>query len=211
MLPKKGMLLHPWSGLTQSPKAYAELIADALRQEHDGTHRTVKTIIRWTGASERSVKNWLSGECGPGGCYLMRLFVKSAAVRTLILDLCVDVEVPLPVLRSTTTRPISLQELRRSGDGFQDSESSLPRATGDATGDMSDGTDHVTQDQDLNERQVWLLERVASGERCGTSDVSLRWSVSRRTAKRDFAALKARGLIHFRGSQRKGRYHSGPV
>ena len=59
MLPKKGRMLHPWNGLARSAKDYAELIADALRQEHGNTHRAVKTIMHWTGASERSVKNWL--------------------------------------------------------------------------------------------------------------------------------------------------------
>lgn len=55
MLPKRGRKLHPWNGLAKSAKDYGELIADALRREHDDTHRTVKTIMCWTGASERSV------------------------------------------------------------------------------------------------------------------------------------------------------------
>lgn len=36
---------------------YAMVIAAALRQELGGMHRTVKTVIGWTGASERTVKN----------------------------------------------------------------------------------------------------------------------------------------------------------
>lgn len=35
MLPEKGRMLHPWNGLANSAKDDAELIADALRREHD--------------------------------------------------------------------------------------------------------------------------------------------------------------------------------
>ena len=90
MLPKKGKMFHLWVGLAKSPKDYAELIGDALKEEHGDTHRSVKTIMRWTNASERSVKNWLSGESGPSGYFLMRLFAKSAAVQALVLELITD-------------------------------------------------------------------------------------------------------------------------
>ena len=92
MLPKKGRMLHPWNGLAKSAKDYAELIADALRREHDETHRTVKTVMRWTGASERSVKNWVGGVSGPSGYFLMRLFMKSPAVRELVRQILADMD-----------------------------------------------------------------------------------------------------------------------
>lgn len=48
------------------------------------TRRSAKTMMQWTDASERSLKNWLSGYV------LMRLFVESAAVRALLLELILD-------------------------------------------------------------------------------------------------------------------------
>ncbi len=207
MLPKKGKMLHPWNGLAKSAKDYAELIAEALRLEHDETHRSVKTIMRWTGASERSVKNWLSGEIGPSGYFLMRLCVKSQAARELVLAHLTELEVIKP--------PIIALE-----DGSEEPSSSRPDAAvspsqttrsaqinGDTNGDII-GDMHVTNNVPLNERQEWLLARVASGYRCTFEDIVARWAVSGRTAKRDIAELKDRGLIRYRGSHRRGFYVS---
>lgn len=107
MLPKKGRMLHPWNGLARSAKDYAELIAGALRQELGNTHRTVKTIMHWTGASERSVKNWLSGEFGPSGYFLMRLCVKSPAVRGLVMELLAEPDIIAPPLGDASIEALS--------------------------------------------------------------------------------------------------------
>ncbi len=40
-------------------------ITEALRAELGDTHRAVKTVTRWTGANERTVKNWLTGHARP--------------------------------------------------------------------------------------------------------------------------------------------------
>jgi len=44
------------SFLTQ--QQYADGIAKALHLELGGTHQAVKTMMRWTSANERTVKNW---------------------------------------------------------------------------------------------------------------------------------------------------------
>ena len=87
MLPKKGRMLHPWNGLAKSAKDYAELIADALRREHDETHRTVKTVMRWTGASERTAKHWLAGTHSPCAWHLILLARESDATMATLLML----------------------------------------------------------------------------------------------------------------------------
>lgn len=65
--------------------AYAFAIAGALRSGVGDTHQAVKTVARWTGANERTVKNWLSGACGPSGAHLLRLIQSSDEVLEVVL------------------------------------------------------------------------------------------------------------------------------
>lgn len=64
---------------------YEQTIAMALRSELGTTHQAVKTLMRWTGASERTVKHWLAGTHGPSGPHLIALAQHSDAVLTYIL------------------------------------------------------------------------------------------------------------------------------
>ncbi|WP_085938221.1 hypothetical protein [Enhydrobacter aerosaccus] len=59
---------------------YARLIADALRLEAKGSRGAVKRIMKWTGASERTVKGWLAGDMGPRGEHLLGLLQSSDVV-----------------------------------------------------------------------------------------------------------------------------------
>lgn len=202
MLPKKGRKLHQWNGLAKSAKDYAELIAQALRREHGDTHRTVKTIMRWTGASERSVKNWLRGESGPSGYFLMRLCVKSVAVQELVLGLLLEPDMTLVPHRhrwnqAGTIMPVNILLQSLAGRDV------------DANGDMIRAIIRdmgVPNPKMLNERQAWFLVRVASGGRYLAEDLAEHWHVSERTAKRDIAILKDAGLIRYVGTLRRGRY-----
>lgn len=67
--------------------AYASSIADALRAELGESHRATKTLMRWTGASDRTAKNWLSGSYGPSGTHLIQLARESDTVLATILGL----------------------------------------------------------------------------------------------------------------------------
>lgn len=64
---------------------FGALISVALRNDLGGTHHATKTIMRWTGASERSVKNWLAGTYGPSGVHLVQLARHSDEVFHLFL------------------------------------------------------------------------------------------------------------------------------
>ncbi len=59
------------SAETRSKVSYARSIAGALRAELGDTHRAVKIVIAWTGANERTVKNWFAGVSGPSGDHLV--------------------------------------------------------------------------------------------------------------------------------------------
>ena len=69
MLPKKGIVFPNGENLGPYPLA----IAYALKCELGSTHQAVKIIRRWTGAGERTVKNWLAGISGPSGQHLVDL------------------------------------------------------------------------------------------------------------------------------------------
>lgn len=85
MFPKKGNKFP--HALEPAPAQYASSIADALRTELGQSHRATKTVMRWTGASDRTAKNWLSGCCGPSGRHLICLARESDTVLATILGL----------------------------------------------------------------------------------------------------------------------------
>jgi hypothetical protein len=67
--------------------AYGPVIAEALASELKGSRRAIKTVTKWTGANERTVKNWLSGRRGPSGPHLIVLLGKSDALLERVLVL----------------------------------------------------------------------------------------------------------------------------
>ena len=62
-------------------------MAYALKIELGSTHQAVKIIMRWTGAGERTVKNWLAGVSGPNGQHLIDLIRHSDDVLQVLLIL----------------------------------------------------------------------------------------------------------------------------
>ena len=66
-------------------RPYAEALAAALRTEFGDTRSAAKTVMRCTGAGERTVKTWLGGVSGPNGEHLIRLICHSDVVFALVL------------------------------------------------------------------------------------------------------------------------------
>jgi hypothetical protein len=83
MLPKKGIVFPNGENLGPYPQA----VAYALKCELGATHQAIKIIRRWTGAGERTVKNWLAGTSGPSGQHLVELIRHSDDVLTVLLIL----------------------------------------------------------------------------------------------------------------------------
>jgi len=73
MLPKKGKKLPRRGSGDRSGSDFCGLISRALRDELGSNHQTIKTVMRWTGASERTVKHWFAGSHGPRGEHLIAL------------------------------------------------------------------------------------------------------------------------------------------
>ena len=84
-LPKMGKELPIPRRLKSS--AYALEIAKALRAELGGSNRAIKTLMRWTHASERTAKCWLAGTSGPSGEHLLTLIQNSDAVMERVMAL----------------------------------------------------------------------------------------------------------------------------
>ena len=58
-----------------------------MKCELGSTHQAIKIIRRWTGAGERTVKNWMAGISGPSGQHLVKLIRHSDDVLTVLLVL----------------------------------------------------------------------------------------------------------------------------
>ena len=85
MLPKKGRRFPNNGSRRPNSGKFAGEISRALRAELGGSHQTIKTLMNWTRASERTIKNWLSGSHGPNGAHLIEMIRHSDAVCSLVL------------------------------------------------------------------------------------------------------------------------------
>jgi hypothetical protein len=83
MFPKTGRKIL--AGDRAAP--YASTIAEALRADLSHSHQAIKTLMRWTGANERTAKNWLSGANGPSGEHLLEIIRHSDLVFEGVLSL----------------------------------------------------------------------------------------------------------------------------
>ena len=83
--PKSGNMLpkgRPWKPRKPS---FARLVATALRTALKGQSSKIKTVALWTGANERTVKNWLSGERAPSGDHFLGLAANCPGVLAAFL------------------------------------------------------------------------------------------------------------------------------
>lgn len=87
MLPKTGNSLRGSQSRKKLNIQYALAIAKALDKQLGKTHQATKTVMRWTGASENSAKNWRAGAAGPSGAYLIVLMSQSEEVPAATLAL----------------------------------------------------------------------------------------------------------------------------
>jgi len=66
---------------------FALEIATALDRTLRDRNTRIKTVAGWTGANERTVKNWLSGQYGPRGAHLVVLIQHSDDVLNAVLSM----------------------------------------------------------------------------------------------------------------------------
>lgn len=80
VLPNSGKELHRPAHRRPRGSGYSAAVSHALRIQAKNSPHATKTFMRWTGASERTVKAWLSGSNGPCGEHLVELMGKSDEV-----------------------------------------------------------------------------------------------------------------------------------
>lgn len=85
MFPKTGNVLPARGNGPCDARIYAARIGAALRDELGDTRRATKTLMQWTGANERTVKNWLAGSSGPSGSHLVDVMRHSNGVFAAVL------------------------------------------------------------------------------------------------------------------------------
>ena len=194
MLPKKGRGLPRWQGVLSGRQSYAQAVSDLLRKEHGDSRSGIKQLMRQTHASERTVKHWLAAQHGPDTVFFLRLVVSSPVIRAFVLGI-----IEAPVARKTTEAPKRVAPaVERAAYAAGESSAVLPARYAERNVPMDvpeRDPNHDPDQPELNERQRWFLDRVATGDRVGASEIMLSWRVSLKTARRDIADLKGKALI----------------
>jgi hypothetical protein len=90
--PKKGKFFpggtaHAAGGNGQHAASFAGEIAAALRRSAGTGGEGIKIVAGWTGANEKTVKNWFSGRYGPRGEHLAVLVQQSDEVLSAFLNM----------------------------------------------------------------------------------------------------------------------------
>jgi hypothetical protein len=73
-------------GPPHQAKFAAEIALALGKMLRNGTTQ-IKTVASWTGANERTVKNWISGRYGPCGAHLIALMRHSEEVTETVLSM----------------------------------------------------------------------------------------------------------------------------
>ena len=111
MRPKSGTLFPAERGMPPSEREFTGSIRQALRDELGGSRAAAKSIMRWTGVSDRTARNWLNGAASPRGYHLVCLARESDAVLAVILTSSGRSELAL----SANLRAVELALAKASG------------------------------------------------------------------------------------------------
>ncbi|RUV13018.1 hypothetical protein EOD00_05515 [Mesorhizobium sp. M7A.T.Ca.TU.009.01.3.1] len=119
MFPKSGNKFPEGSNATEA--VYAAAIAKALASEVGRSRVATKTVMFWTGASDRSARHWLNGDHGPGGLHLILLARNSTAVMRAVMQLSdrqgFELAIELSAARTALIRATAIVEALSSNDG----------------------------------------------------------------------------------------------
>ena len=86
MLPETGTKLRAAQRNVSAPELI-DHIGRALRAELVTSRQATKTVMAWTGVSDRAARNWLNGSGGVSGVHLVQLASRSDAIWRLMIEL----------------------------------------------------------------------------------------------------------------------------
>jgi transcriptional regulator with XRE-family HTH domain len=122
--PKKGKFFTPSRGDAGADEPgtsgdFVEEVGSALRRARRNGGPSVKQVATWTGASEKTVKNWFAGRYGPNGAHLVELARHSDDVLGVFLALASSFIAAIRCSRPASADAIAdlLAAVRRLGDG----------------------------------------------------------------------------------------------
>ena len=122
--PKKGKFFPKENGYNgkgghQTNGCFVEEIASALKRSLGDSRAGVKTGAAWTGANEKTVKNWLSGTYGPSGVHLIALSRHSDEVLGTFLAMAGREDLMVAIKLAAAEDAISelLEAVRQLGRG----------------------------------------------------------------------------------------------
>ena len=123
--PKKGKFFpkenrYTGNGGNEVDSCFVDEITSALRRSLGDSRAGVKTVASWTGANEKTVKNWFAGKYGPSGEHLVALARHSDEVLGTFLAMAGRENLMVATKLVAAERAIAelLVEVRRlNGDG----------------------------------------------------------------------------------------------
>jgi hypothetical protein len=125
--PKKGKFFPPSRGDAGADEPgtsgdFVEEVGSALRRARRNGGPSVKQVAIWTGASEKTVKNWFAGRYGPNGAHLVELARHSDDVLGVFLALAGREHLMAAMKLEASVDAIAdlLAAVRRLGDGGGD-------------------------------------------------------------------------------------------
>ena len=119
MVPKSGSQL-PNSPFTLPESEFARQIGEALREELGASRRATKTVMRWTGVSDKAARSWLQGRASPSGLHLVALAARSGPVMTTFLRLTgygdLEIAMGLRGIETELLRMLAIVQLSKAED-----------------------------------------------------------------------------------------------
>lgn len=113
MHPKSGLLLpennHPLKAI-----ALTDLLKSSLQAELGNSRRATKTVMRWTGVSDKAARLWINGATNPSGIHLVNIMKNSPSTAIKVLELSgyQEVSLTLELRQIETSLHLALSKMR---------------------------------------------------------------------------------------------------
>lgn len=183
-------------------KNLSKKISKILISKAPQKHGAIKQLSNLTGTEIHTLKKWYSGSNSPDLANFINLARHIPEFIKMFLELCQSPEIwdiyknyeHLVDIATNKAKIIKYEE--SYGDIFSKTHVTINFSVNKKLPNI------------LNERQIWFVQELQSGNNQKPSDIAEKWFVNIRTAKRDVSLLQEKGLVKFKGSRRYGKYYA---
>ena len=174
----------------------ANLIAKALRCEHQNDSAVIKRIDQKIDVSPHIIYRWYRADKPPKSTHLLRLAsVYPEVLRTIlevigrsdVWELCLAENIPQKMYARTE---------------FNHAERPIYTIKYDTINTTINSEISVK----LNQRQLWFVSELQKGKKLKAEDIIKKWDVSIATSRRDISELLKHEVIIFIGANKNGFY-----